>query len=99
MYMSKQTKNYSYSTLLKCSNGHRTWIRSRGEECSECQKEKTVKTAKKLLEIQSNLNRQSIEQSIVETNKNFHTSKEKFLQKESGGLFLGKSNEYMIKSR
>lgn len=70
-----------YSTLLKCSNGHRTWIRSRSEECSECRKERTIKTAKKLLEIQSDLNRQGIEQSIVETNIIFHTAKEKFHEK------------------
>ena len=73
---------------MKCSNGHRTWMRSWSEVCLECQKEKTIKAAKKFLEIQSNLNRQSIEQSIVETNRIFHTSREKFhekiLQKEAG---------------
>ena len=74
-------KNIPYSTLLKCSNGHRTWIRSRGEKCSECQKEITIKTAKKLLEIQSDLNRQSVEQLIVETNRIFHTSRDKFHKK------------------
>jgi len=55
--------------------------------CLECQKEKTIEAAKKFLEIQSNLNRQTVEESIVETNRIFHTSREKFhekfLQKEA----------------
>ena len=80
-----------YSTLIKCSNGHRTWMRSRSEVCLECQKEKTIEAAKKFLEIQSNLNRQTVEESIVETNRIFHTSKEnfheKFLQKEAEVYF------------
>jgi hypothetical protein len=56
-------------------------MRLRGERCSECQKERTIKTAKKLLEIQSGLNRQSIEHSIVETNRIFHTDNEKVHEK------------------
>jgi len=63
------------------------WMRSRSEVCLECQKEKTIEAAKKFLEIQSNLNRQTVEESIVETNRIFHTSREKFhekfLQKEA----------------
>lgn len=90
-----------YSTLMKCSNGHRTWMRSRSEVCLECQKEKTIKAAKKFLEIQSNLNRQSIEQSIVETNRIFHTSREKFhekfLQKEARGLFFVDKSALFLK--
>jgi len=74
-------KNMPYSILLKCSKDHRTWMRLRGERCSECQKERTIKTAKKLLEIQSGLNRQSIEHSIVETNRIFHTDNEKVHEK------------------
>ncbi|MBS3923137.1 MAG: hypothetical protein KGZ37_08345 [Nitrosarchaeum sp.] len=68
-------KNMPYSTLVKCSKGHRTWMRSRSEVCLECQKERTINAAKKFLEIQSNLNRKSIEESIIETNRIFYLDK------------------------
>lgn len=71
-------KNMPYSILLKCSKGHRTWVRSRSKECSECQKEKTIEVAKKLLEIQSKVPHQNTRQSIVKTNKILHTSSKKF---------------------
>ncbi len=74
-------KNMPYSTLVKCSKGHRTWMRSRSEVCLECQKERTINAAKKFLEIQSNLNRSSIEESIIETNRIFYLNKEKLFLK------------------
>lgn len=70
-----------YSTLLKCSNGHRMWMRSQDEVCLECQKERTIKAAKKFLEIQSDLNCKNVEQSIIETNRIFHSDEEKFYKK------------------
>jgi hypothetical protein len=74
-------KNMPYSILLKCSKGHRMWARSRDIVCLECQKERTIEIAKKLLEIQSQVNHKSIEKSIVETNKILHTNKEEFYKK------------------
>ncbi len=66
-----------YSILMTCSKDNRTWMRSRSEMCLECQKEITINTSKKFLEIQSNLNHLSIEKSIIETNRIFYLDKEK----------------------
>lgn len=71
-----------FSKLLHCSNGHTSWINSMNGECDECQKQKTIKTAKKLLAIQSDPKRIAIEQSIVETDQIIRQKKEDFFKRK-----------------
>lgn len=78
----KKPKTMKFTSLLKCQEGHRNWIHSRNADCPDCQNEKMIKTAKKLLAIQSDPKRQAIEQSIVETNRIFHNNKTSFFKKK-----------------
>lgn len=71
-----------FSKLLHCSNGHTSWINSMNGECDECQKQKTIKTAKKLLAIQSDPKRMEIEQSIVKTDQIIRQKKEDFFKRK-----------------
>ena len=77
-----RNKPKPWSILNHCSNGHTSWLKNMNGECDECQKQKTIKTAKKLLEIQSDPKRQAIEQSIVETDRILRNKKEEYFKKK-----------------
>ena len=51
-------------------------------ECEECSKQKTIKTAKKLLAMQSDPKRIALEQSIVKTDQIIRQKKEDFIKKK-----------------
>ena len=71
-----------FSKLLHCGNGHTSWINSMNGECDECQKQKTIKTAKKLLAIQSDPKRMAIEQSIIQTDQIIRQKKDAFFRRK-----------------
>ncbi len=77
-----RNKPKAWSILNHCSNGHTTWLKNMNADCDICSKEKTIKTAKKLLAIQSDPKRQAMEQSIVETNRIFHNKQEEFFKRK-----------------
>ena len=77
-----RNKPKPWSILNHCSNGHTSWLKNMSGDCEECQKQKTIKTAKKLLEIQSDPKRQAIEQSIVETDRILRNKKDEYFKKK-----------------
>ena len=77
-----RNKPKPWSILHHCSNGHTTWLKNMNADCDICSKEKTIKTAKKLLSIQSNPKRDEIEQSIVSTNRIFHNKQLEFFKRK-----------------
>ena len=77
-----KNKPRPWSILNHCSNGHTSWLKNMNGECEECQKQKTIKTAKRLLQIQSDPKRQKILQNIVDTNRIFHSKKLDYIKKK-----------------
>ena len=75
-----RNKPKPWSILHHCSNGHKTWIKNMNGECEECSKQKTIKTAKKLLAMQSDPKRIALEQSIVKTDQIIRQKKEDFIK-------------------
>ena len=77
-----RNKPKPWSILHHCSNGHTTWLKNMNGECEECSKQKTIKTAKKLLAMQSDPKRIALEQSIVKTDQIIRQKKEDFIKKK-----------------
>lgn len=75
-------KTMKFTVLLKCQMGHRSWTHSRMADCQDCVKEKTIKTAKRLLAMNQNPKHESIEQEIVKTNRIINNKKTDYFKKK-----------------